>query len=88
MPDRRSAVGAFTSSLLAFLAPGAAVVGTAVLVTSESGTTITAGEWVAAAVAAVVTGAAIESQVARRIKVEEHRLLEAALSPPPDQPSA
>lgn len=80
MPDRptpaepgTSALGRFLASLVAFLAPGAAVIGSAVLVSSVQGETITGGEWVGAAVAALVASAAGEARAARRVGAEHRR---------------
>lgn len=70
------ALGRFLGALVAFLAPGAAVVGAAVLTASPGGEQVTAGEWIAAAVACVVASAAIEAQVSHRVRVKEtERLL-------------
>jgi len=66
MPDRPRDLGDFLQALIAFLAPGAAIMGVALLVSSPGGETITASEWVTAAVGCVVTSAAVEAQVARK----------------------
>lgn len=42
-----------------FLAPGASVIGLAVLPGSDGGTAITQPEWISAVVAAIVTSAAV-----------------------------
>lgn len=44
---------------VAFVAPGAVLVGAAVTEASEGGTTITTSEWVTALVACVVTSGAV-----------------------------
>ena len=66
-------LGGFLSALLAFLAPGAAVLGTAAGVSSIAGEGITQGEWVTALVAAIVASAAGEARAARRVRVETER---------------
>ena len=61
-------LGDFLEGLITFLAPGASVVGAAVLMGSPGGERITAAEWITACVAAVVTSAAIDARAARRGK--------------------
>ena len=46
-------------AVVAFVAPGAVLVGSAVLDTSQGGATITQAEWVTAAVACLVTSATV-----------------------------
>lgn len=83
IPPRGEALGQFLGSLIAFIAPGAAVVGAAVLVSSPGGPRVTAAEWITAAVAAIVASAAIEAQVSRKVKREEGRIERAAHSADP-----
>lgn len=85
---RGESLGRFLGALIAFLAPGAAVVGAAVLVGSPGGPRITGGEWVTACVAAIVASAAIDAQVTRKVKQEEERLARAAAAPPPPEVQA
>lgn len=85
---RGDALGAFLGALIAFLAPGAAVVGAAVLVASPGGSEITAGEWVTAGVAAIVASAAIDAQVSRRVKSEEDKIIKASHSGDDTRPMA
>lgn len=54
-----SRLGPYWKAFLGFVAPAASVVGTAILPDSDGGSAITGPEWVAAAVAAVITGAAV-----------------------------
>jgi hypothetical protein len=68
----------FLGSLLAFLAPGAAVVGAALLVSSPGAGHVTAEEWIAACVAAVVTSAAVRAQVAHQVHVDVPKAVEKA----------
>lgn len=49
----------YWKAILAFLVPGAIIIGSAVLSDSDGGTSITGSEWVTAAVAMIVTGAAV-----------------------------
>lgn len=49
----------YWKAVLGFIAPGAVIIGSAVLETSDAGTAITGAEWVTAAVACVVSGAAV-----------------------------
>lgn len=86
MPPRGESLGQFLGALIAFIAPGAAVVGAAVLVSSPGGSDITGAEWVTASVAAIVASAAIDAQVGRKVKREEARIERAAHSadPPPE----
>lgn len=75
-PPSPGALGRFLGAVCAFIAPGAVVVGAAVLAASPGGETVTAGEWIAAAVASIVASAAIEAQVSHRVRVKEtERLL-------------
>jgi hypothetical protein len=60
MRDGGTWLGEFLGALLAFVAPGAAVLGAAVLTSSAAGERISGGEWVTAAVAAVVASAAAQ----------------------------
>lgn len=46
-------------AILAFISPGAVVIGSAVLEKSPGGTSITTAEWITAAVACIVTSAAV-----------------------------
>jgi hypothetical protein len=91
MRSSLEAVARTAGAVIAFLAPGAAIVGAAVTVASPGGIDITAGEWITAAAAALVASAAVEAQVvrrarqtaARRAREEIARLqLEAGRSPP------
>jgi len=52
-------VGRFYKAIVAFIAPGAVVIGSAVTDASSGGSSITGAEWVTAAVACVVTSAAV-----------------------------
>jgi len=49
----------YWKGILAFLVPGAVVIGASVLDPSDGGSTITTAEWVTAAVAMIVTGGAV-----------------------------
>lgn len=49
----------YFKAILGFVTPGVVVIGTAVTATSDGGGSITGSEWVAALVAAVVTGGAV-----------------------------
>lgn len=60
--------------IVVFLAPGAAIVGAAVLAGSPGDTRITGAEWITAAVAAIVAAAAIDASAARRARAEARRL--------------
>ena len=68
-----TSLGAFLAALIAFLAPGAAVLGASVLVASEGGEQVTGGEWVTCCVAAIVASAAGEARAARRVTAEARR---------------
>jgi hypothetical protein len=74
MFDRYDLVRKVVIDVLVFAAPGAAVVGTAVLVGSPGDTQITSGEWIAAAVAAILASSAIDAAAARRARAEARRL--------------
>ena len=52
-------VAPYFKALVGFVAPGAVVIGSAVVESSPAGQTITGGEWVTAVVACIVTGAAV-----------------------------
>lgn len=67
------AMNGFLGSLLAFLAPGAAVVGAALLVSSPGAETVTSEEWLAACVAAVITSAAVRAQVAHQVHADSSK---------------
>lgn len=75
MTGRVRWLNSFLGSLLAFLAPGAAVVGAALLVSSPGAQHVTSEEWLAAAVAAVVTSAAVRAQVAHQVHVDVPRAI-------------
>jgi hypothetical protein len=49
----------YLKALVAFIAPGAVVIGASVTEASVGGTAITAGEWITAAVACIVTAAGV-----------------------------
>jgi hypothetical protein len=49
----------YWKAILAFLVPGAIIIGSSVLGDSDGGSTITGSEWVTAVVAMIVTGAAV-----------------------------
>lgn len=49
----------YYKALVGFVAPGASVIGLAVLPGSDGGTAITQPEWISAVVAAIVTSAAV-----------------------------
>jgi hypothetical protein len=49
----------YWKAILAFLVPGAVIIGSAVTSGSDGGTTITTAEWVTAIVAMIVTGGAV-----------------------------
>ena len=49
----------YWKAILGFLVPGAIIIGSSVLSDSDGGTSITGSEWVTAAVAMIVTGAAV-----------------------------
>lgn len=84
----QSALGRFTGALVAFIAPGAVVVGAAVLTASPGGEHVTAAEWIAAVVACIVASAAIEAQVSHRVRVNETERLLAVVKPPGETPDA
>lgn len=86
MPGRVHWLNGFLGSLLAFLAPGMAVVGAALLVSSPGAETVTSEEWLAAAVAAIVTSAAVRAQVAHQVHADVAKVAPAI--PPADQPPA
>jgi hypothetical protein len=52
-------IAPYWKAVLGFIAPGAVVIGGAVTEASAGGTAITSGEWILAAVAAIVTGAGV-----------------------------
>lgn len=66
-------LGGFLGALVGFLAPGAAVLGAAVLTSSVGGEDITKGEWITAAVAALVASAAAEARSPRMVSREQRR---------------
>lgn len=68
-----SPTGRFLAALVAFLAPGAAVLGASVLAASAGGEAVTQGEWITCAVAAIVASAAGEARAARQVNVETRR---------------
>jgi hypothetical protein len=49
----------YWKGILAFLVPGAVIIGASVLGDSDGGSTITTAEWITAAVAMIVTGGAV-----------------------------
>ncbi len=52
-------IAPYWKAVLAFVAPGAVVIGSAVTEASDGGTAITGAEWVTAIVACIVTGSAV-----------------------------
>lgn len=52
-------IAPYWKALVAFLAPGAVLIGSAVTEGSAGGETITGSEWITAAVACVITGATV-----------------------------
>lgn len=52
-------IAPYWKAVLGFVTPGAVIIGSSVLETSDGGTTITSAEWVAAIVAMIVTGGAV-----------------------------
>ena len=52
----------YWKAVIAFVAPGAVIVGSAVLEGSAGGETITQGEWVTALVAAIVASAGVAAK--------------------------
>lgn len=58
-------------AIVAFVAPGAVVIGSAVAEASDGGSRITAAEWVTALVACVVTSAAVFSTPNPKVDVDE-----------------
>lgn len=52
----------YWKGILGFIAPGAVIIGASVLEKSDGGTAITTAEWVTAAVAMIVTGAAVTAK--------------------------
>lgn len=50
---------AYWKGILGFIAPGAVIIGSSVLESSDGGTAITSAEWITAVVAMIVTGAAV-----------------------------
>jgi hypothetical protein len=49
----------YWKAIIAFLVPGAVVIGSAVTSGSDGGTSITSAEWVTAVVAMIITGGAV-----------------------------
>lgn len=49
----------YWKAILAFIVPGAVIIGSAVTGDSDGGSTITTAEWVTAVVAMIVTGGAV-----------------------------
>lgn len=49
----------YWKAILGFVVPGAVIIGSSVTSGSDGGTSITGSEWVTAAVAMIVTGAAV-----------------------------
>ena len=49
----------YWKGILAFLVPGAVIIGSSVTSGSDGGTTITSAEWITAIVAMIVTGGAV-----------------------------
>jgi hypothetical protein len=49
----------YWKAILAFVVPGAVIIGSSVLDPSDGGSTITTSEWVTAAVACIVTAGAV-----------------------------
>ena len=52
----------YWKGILAFLVPGAVVIGSSVTGNSDGGSTITTAEWVTALVAMIVTGGLVDGQ--------------------------
>lgn len=69
----QSALGAFLAALVAFLAPGAALLATSTFPASLGGEAITNGEWIGAVAGCLVASAAGEARAARRVNVETRR---------------
>lgn len=61
----------YWKALIGFVAPGAVLIGSAVLEPSAGGTAITTGEWVTAAVACVVTSAGVATKGNRAYHADE-----------------
>lgn len=57
--SKLDALKPYAKAIVGFIAPGAVVIGNAVLDSSAGGEHITTGEWVTAVVAAIVTAAAV-----------------------------
>lgn len=55
----RQRLGPYWKAVLAFIAPGAVIIGSSVLETSDAGTAITSAEWITAAVACIVSAGAV-----------------------------
>lgn len=82
----RTWLGDFLHALIAFVAPGAAVLGAGVLSASPAGESLTPGEWVTAAVATLVASAAGEARAARAVTAESRRGEATALALKDGQP--
>lgn len=52
----------YWKGILAFISPGAVIIGSSVLSASDGGTSITTAEWVTAAVACLVTGSLVTAK--------------------------
>lgn len=72
-------IAPYWKALVGFVAPGAVTLGSAVLESSDGGSRVTATEWVTAAVACVVTSAAVW-QVPNRDPLGDHQ--EQSVQPP------
>lgn len=62
MPTKENTVNRiapYWKAVLGFVAPGAVLIGSAVMEASDGGTAITGAEWVTAIVACVVTGSVV-----------------------------
>jgi hypothetical protein len=57
-----SKISQYWKGILAFVGPGAVIIGSSVLEGSDGGTAITTAEWVTAAVACVVTGGLVTAK--------------------------
>lgn len=74
-PDFLSHLGRVFTAVLTFLAPAAAIVGASVLEASPAGQHVTSGEWVTAAVAAVLAAAAVGAPARKRARAEAARIV-------------
>jgi len=73
-----SAVGDFSRSLVGFLAPGAAVVGAAALVSAQGGARVGGAVWLSAAAATIVAQAASDRRARGRAEKVARKVVEVA----------